>query len=279
VIREHGGVIGERVRLTGWERDERNGCVTRLDTEEGPIDVQSWGGEGGDWFSAWHQHRRAGTQAHVVRWELSAPSPREFRAVIEYDQPTGRFRFVAIDRLMEDEIQRDYRLEAVDGPTGVGDFVVRAAFGAREWPRGEIVGRALTHRALNELQMHPVQEARLENDKFCLVSEIVEAECPRGMQIVSYLRDQPPDRWILHHRFITTKDGSDEFVLRLRYSTWGSRRHPLLVNPLVRKLLWRWSERHWGKFGLPTVQVCGTVYLSPGEPCRMKTRLAIHRRS
>lgn len=272
-------MIGERVRLTGWERDEHNGCVTRLHTDEGPIDISSWGGEGGDWFSAWHQHRRAGTQAEVVRWDVTSPSPREFITDVEYTQPTGRFRFVAIDRLMEDEIQRDYRLEALEERTGVGDFVVRAAFPGAVWPRGEITGRSLTYQARNELQMHPVREARLNNDKLCIVSEIVEAQCPRGMQIVSYLRDQPPDRWILHHRFITTKDGSDEFVLRIRYATWGSQRHPLLVNKAIRNLLWRWSERHWGKFRLPTIQVCGTVYLSPGEPCRMKTRLAIHRRS
>lgn len=258
----------KKIPILSWSVDNNTGLVTRLDASEVSVSVASWGCEFGDWHGYFAQHGAGRVSAEVSDARVSA-SEKQCHAEFEVRLQSGRFLVQCVDEICEGEIHRDYRLRAL-GRAKIGDFVVRHACGL-PFEKAVIKGFTLDHKRRNVWHQHATSQAAVWSRALTLRSWTVKSEAPEGFDAVSYVRDEPPNVWVVHHRLLANWWRSERFVLRVARNTYEWPRSVRSLLPAA--ALWRLGERQ--KWRSPTLQVQGLIALHDNESMRICTRMAL----
>lgn len=260
------------VTLKGWRWNKDNGLITGLLTEHGTIGIESWGCELGDWRGTFAQHRMGGLNCLLECREIAC-SEQEIRSVFTLRLPFGRYRVECLDELRADRILRKYLLVPLED-SKLGDFVCRLAMMAGRYPSAVIGGVRFSHANSNTKRQMLVSRARIEGNGTALSTTMTASMAAEGFSSVTYVRDERPDRWIVHHRLLATMQGSDEYVFRIWRATFHWRRVGIL-RIIQRVPLWLNSEEHWGRW--PILQNGGLVQLRSGSEVAIESEVALEK--
>ncbi len=262
-----------RVPINRIDVDPRTGCVVRFLHDDGDFDVASWGCEFGNWFGFFSQARMGGTAVDILRKEVM-PTAECVETRFEVRLPGGHYCFEGRDYLDQGEIRRRYVLRAIEEST-LGDFVIRAALCGGRWSEGRIAGKRLMHSSKNRMYQYATSEASVCGGRWSLGFQTLDTIYPATLDNLLYLRDEPPGLWILHHRLLTRNGACDEYVLRIRRRIWSSRANPIVGNPVLRKMLWRFAERV--PLPIPTVLAGGNIVMKAGDELVMSSKMYLDR--
>jgi hypothetical protein len=97
----------------------------------------------------------------------------------------------------------------------IGDFVARFVFRDATSSTAEIAGRHFEHRGQNRYHQFATDTATIRDTEGAFTITTVESDLPKGMELFTYVRDEPPDTWVVHVRVLAI-DGTDGMV-RLSY--------------------------------------------------------------
>lgn len=205
-----------------WAVDPDSGSVSGVDP-----DVRC-GFELGDWFSF----------ASLDSGGLNATrtlcsSEREdtiYRAKHHVSLRSGSGVLTQTEDFRDGGIDRTLKLR----PTSVidlGDLVLRFEFNAGTFPIAEIANRTFEHHGRNRYLQFDTTRVRLCGPTRDISINADALSLPDGMNLVIYVRDEPPDRWIVHVRALA--HGSDRGFVRFYDLPWT---HLPFVDRLVRCL-------------------------------------------
>lgn len=242
--------------------DPTNGCVTSLRTAHTALQVNSWGTEFGDWYGFFSQARMGGTNVKVVDGSIDTDTCGA-STWAQVDLPRGSWLFEGSELLEKGVIRRTYRLTAL-ADSMLGDFVMRWALPAAQWPTGIAGQDALSHSMANHMHDTSASVLALRSTSGLYTEgELSRWDAPASLQPCSYLRDEPSGSWIAHHRLLADESLCAEYVLRVWRLTLSSKSLPLIGVPFLRRPLWRRAERRPGR--RPTIQIGGNARLQQGE--------------
>jgi hypothetical protein len=199
----------------------RQGDVMVLRAGHRIVPFHAWGFELGDWFS---MYSSSPGNAYRCQW-TRRPTPTG--AEYEIALARGRYRVEQCDDVTPERVHREYTLTALaDG--WLGDFVVRFGLPARVVTQATIGGQTITHTGQNVYHQYRVAEAAfaLGDPAAGLTTRVTQHRAAASWELWTYVRDEPPDRWICHHRFLSAEQ---------RLSMWR---------------IWRWE------FAMPAALAC-----------------------
>jgi hypothetical protein len=261
-------VVAEALPIVSIEADPSTACVSALRCADKEVAVCSSGCEFGDWLGFFSQAKGGGTNATVLSREVRVgPAQAAGRFVVQL--PHGRWEFRGRDTVADGALLRHYELTAAT-ESQLGDFVVRLALPKADWPLAMVGGRRRAHVGSNVMTQLPVPAAALAGRHLTLHTRIESCLAGGRWQRVTYVRDEPGGRWVVHHRLLPSRDDSDEYVLRVRHwvACGGARSWPAC--PPLRRGLWRFAERHPGCG--PTVQIGGNLRMAAGDKLVLAVR-------
>jgi hypothetical protein len=256
------------IPIVSWSLDEDRGLVTALNTSTSSLPIACWGCEVGNWFSMFSHHDMGGMGCEVLNKNITC-SETLLQTSVEFQLVDGIFRINSEDRLCDGAVWRTYTLEPLE-ESMLGDFVMRHVASTCNCPDVMLSGQLLHHAGKNRMVTAPASSIELLGSGIHLQSQLLEMDSPSGFDRMSYARDEPPNLWILHHRFIANKHDADAYVLRIRH--WIRRFEPRGLGKLLcASPLFRFSERHgWMR---PTVQSTALRRVRPGDTLKIRTKI------
>lgn len=260
------------VPVTGWTIDADRGIVCSIRAGTFTAAMACWGCEAGNWHGQFSHHDFGGPECDVLASRIRADG-QSLSTRFDFALPGARLRISTSDTLVSGTILRRAALEALDDSL-VGDFVLRHALPAAVWPVALLEGEPLRHLAANRMTLRPACEATCAGATISLRSSILDMVGNPGFERVTYARDEAPATWVIHHRFIASREAADLFALRfrhfIRHVRPGGLQGLLAAGPLF-----RFSERHgWMR---PTVQTMALIRMSRGQRLDVATRLSLFR--
>jgi len=251
--------------------DPQGGDVRGLRCGDREIPLVGGGCEFGDWFGYFSQQKCGGSRCEIVAARIDA-QPKCVRGEFDVRLPRGEYRLRFRDELMDGALHRDYTLVSL-GEGALGDFVLRTAALAEDWPEGRIAGEAHRHAARNFMHQHPVRAAALLGAGLRLDFELTEVSAPQRLGVYTYLRDARSGEWVMHHRLLTERGASDELVFRFRHTVRSSAQSAWVR--WLERPLWRAAERKsWIR---PTIQVGGIIRTRPDEEWTLRSVIRVRR--
>lgn len=257
------------IRAIQVDAERDSGVVRALICGRRTIALRGGGCEFGDWVGFFSHEKLGGNRAEILDKRIHADSQR-VEGEFDVRLPRGRYLLRFEDRVADGALLRRYELESI-GPGALGDFVLRTTASAGDFPIGWIAGQAVRHHNENYMHQHEQRRCWLDGAEAGLEFELTEVNAPGRLGVYTYLRDEPGGTWVMHHRLLTEREASDEYVLRVRHSAFSSRDRAW-VKPL-RHAMWRICERIPGI--RPTMQVGGNITTRHGERWTLASRLRV----
>ena len=246
--------------LLKWIINPDNGCVVHISLGNIHMNVLGWGTETSDRYSFFSQDKLKDTKVKILKKH------------IKYDDRHIRSRFILelreslIELILEDTIQklnikRHYRLKMLqDG--FLSDFVVRAVFNVNNINWAEIARTRYAHLNTNLYYEFPVTNIKLRTQFGFIESEVYKFIAPSNFVLVSYIRDEPPDKWVVHHRLLSSQD--DEVLFQIYKFTFNSKVFPFIKWSWIKQHFWLLNERKLSKIPF-TFQTSSNSFLKKGD--------------
>lgn len=172
--------------------------------------------EVGDWHSFLSLGGDSLEASHTLRHVRH--HDRGFEADHDIRLKTGSAVISQRERFWNLFIERQFSLT----PTSrlqLGDFVVRFVFDATEFTEASIGGNRFEHRGRNRYLQYPSRTVRLHGVGKTITITGEANGLPSGMDLMTYARDESPDRWVVHLRALVRD--VDLGFLRLYRGPWS----------------------------------------------------------
>ena len=245
-----------------WISNKQGYPFFQILTDHTKIEPVAWGFELGDWFSFFSVFPRAGKNAKVEEESIDISETR-IKCAYRIRLARGIYEVLTEDRIQGSSIFRKAELKTLESGL-LGDFVIRLGLPAKKLSTGTIAAQCASHRESNEYLQHPTRSASFHYPVEGLVieSEIQTVSFPPGFLTCTYIRDEPPSQWILHHRLLA---GYSQF------QAWSFSRFRILLPPRFALWLGGITQRYWlrlerfgGKAFIP-LQTGYLTRLTPGD--------------
>jgi len=181
-----------------WEVDPESGSVSNRD-----LDIQC-GFELGDWYS--FTSLNSGNLSGTRLLREYDHSQSFYRADHEITLHSGSGIVTQSEEFGEHSINRTLILEPTS-PIFIGDFVLRFVVDAHSYPVAQIAGKTFEHQGKNRYLQFDVAKAQLQGEQGTISFEAGNCSLPDEMSLVVYVRDQPPDQWVIHIRALARSTG------------------------------------------------------------------------
>lgn len=250
--------------ILSWQVNKENGCVEKLKIGNKEIQMLGWGTETSDRFSFFSQEKLGGTGIKLLEKTIDIT-----------DNKIHSFFVVKLKRILlkitlEDKIEnlriiRKYVLESLNSGY-LSDFVTRIVLDKQFVKRINIAEKNFQFQGSNLYRQYLTNEVFLET-VLGNVKLFTKAPQPlRGFELLSYVRDEPPNKWVIHHRLLASKEATP--LLQFYKYTLDSKRCPLLRLKSFKEKFWLYSEEKNSRLPF-TFQVGSHSLLSKGEKLEM----------
>jgi len=235
------------------------------------MNILGWGFELGNWYSCFYQEKLAGVSSAVAFKKVNVQK-NGVEAEFYIKLKKGKFKVNIKEKILKKcTIVREYTLEALE-KSYIGDFVVRSVFLAEDIKEINFAKQNFIHYGNNIYYTQNVRTIILKTEFFDIESSVIEVLAPARMELVTYLRDEPPNKWVIHHRLLAKE--CEEHVLRIYKIVVDEKIFPLLRIRKLRDFLWLLSERKGKKLPF-TIQSSGNILLQEHEELKIKTILKL----
>lgn len=161
------------------------------------------GFEMGDWLS----YISAGRETMNAQYRTKTAANGTVSYSHEVSLASGSFVVDQHENISSDSIRRRFQVTS-DGPSLLGDFVLRFSIPQSSDAKAVIDQKEFKHQGLNRYLQFETETACIEWKKDRFEIDVLDVSTPPGLDFVIYVRDEPPDTWILHVRAIA-RDGYD----------------------------------------------------------------------
>jgi len=254
-----------------WEVNPINGCVTCIKMSGIHISIMGWGTELSDRYSFFSQEKLGGKNSQIIDKKIT----------IEKESITSNFvlkfktAFVRIslnDKIEQSRIQRKYILETLED-SYLADFVIRTVFPKDIITKVFIMDKKFDFQSSNLYRQYKTDAAILETQRGLIESRVQIPISQPKFDLVTYVRDEPPDKWVVHHRLLSSKQQLP--VLQCYKFIINERLCPLLRWHWFREKFWLYSEEKNNKLPF-TFQVATNSFLPKGEKLEMFSTLIFY---
>lgn len=224
----------------------REETILSVQTRSGPFDFSQWGFEIGDWFSFVGAFGNFSWGSAGIRTEIETVDSQSFHARYSVELAKGTLDILTRDWIEEDldgevDIRRRY-IATARKDSYVGDFVVRLECCASPGSIGRICKEVHAHKQKNVYHQRRAATAELLfPGRLRLLSSMRFPPTP-DFSGWTYVRDEPPRTWVLHHRALSDDAGCQ---------VWSVRRARIMVTRPFATLLkapaqyfWLYRERY-----------------------------------
>lgn len=226
--------------------------------------------EMGDWLS----YVSAGRDAtHATRRTVKRDVADGWRSTTHrIDLAAGSYEVSQTERIDGNAVDRQLTVVPVTKAL-LGDVVIRFSIPDAEDMTATIDGNTFDHEGRNSYHQYGTDSAGIEGRRGRFDVRAMDCSIPSGMDLVTYVRDEPGGAWVVHVRALA-QDG-DDGVLRLYRG--GVTHFPALdeivsrIPPLADRLRYL-RERSSFPSGLIPVQFGERVRLSPSSELRLHAR-------
>lgn len=188
------------------------------------------GFEIGDWKSYVSAGRDSTNAKHRVERESKGQNKISVEQYV--DLSSGRFEILQHEYQTGRTITRTF-LVSPEGVVSLGDFVIRFSIPKSADMIASIDGKVFEHRGKNRYLQFETDSARIEGTDLAFSIRTTQVRLPNGMKLVTYVRDEPPDTWVIHARAIAFGTGNG--FLRLYR---GDTVHVPWIDELVKRSNW-----------------------------------------
>lgn len=247
-----------------WQVNQKNGCVEMLKIDNNEIRIGGWGVEASDRYSFFSQDKLGGTQVKLLEKKIEITDSKIHSFFIV------KLKKILLKITLEDEIEnlqiiRKYVLESLNCGY-LSDFVTRIILDKQFVKRVNIAGENFQFQGSNLYRQYLTNEVFLET-ALGNVKLFTKASQPLpGFELLSYVRDEPPNKWVIHHRLLASKEGVP--LLQFYKCTLDSKWCPLLKLKSFKEKFWLYSEEKNSRLPF-TFQVGSYSFLSKGDKLEM----------
>lgn len=187
-----------------WAVDLESGSVQSIDP------TIRCGFELGDW----HSFASLNSGSHNATRSLRSIERQDTSSQAQHQISLKSGSAIAIhtENFRPDGIDRTLRL-LPDPTIELGDLVLRFVFDSDTFPVAEIADQRFAHSGGDRYLQFDVDKVRLCGDVWNASIHATALSLPDGMDLVIYVRDEPPDRWIVHIRALARH--ADQGFVRL----------------------------------------------------------------
>jgi hypothetical protein len=125
----------------------------------------------------------------------------------EVNLETGIFELTQTEHITGNTIYREFSVLPLEAAF-LGDFVGRFSFSDCGDAVASLSGKTIEHKNRNKYHQYHTDKVSLTGDFGRFVIETTKAELPDGMEYVMYVRDEPPDTWVIHARTLARDTGT-----------------------------------------------------------------------
>lgn len=153
----------------------------------------------GDWYSF-----ISATSSFNSTKDSQVRVPDSSTYVLEHDieLSSGAVHLQQEETVQDASIEREISLTATE-PIYLGDLVMRFVFQEEEKLKAIINGQEYEHRGSNYYYQYPVTKVQIKGSSGTFTIGLEDYEIPENMEMFMYVRDEPPDRWIVHIRALS----------------------------------------------------------------------------
>lgn len=249
--------------------DSVTGCVAEL-VVGGVQCIHPWGFEVGNWRSFFSQQMVGGLLSEPREWDVHV-GPDEGRVTAKVHLAGALLAIESRHQLVGPcALERTLTMRAMK-PSPVGDLAMRYVFRADVLPVAVSGGLRLGHQSVNRYRDLTETSISLQGPHGAVTVELTGAQVG-PFRVVTYVRDEPGGRWIVHHRLIATEAGV-LVIKRIRDNRlWEVPPGSFLSRWPLRRLLWLCRERYWPR---APYQMGANALLVPGAAVSLSSRLTL----
>lgn len=251
-----------------WKVNENNGCVEYLYIGNKRIAILGWGTETSDRYSFFSQDLLGGRNCQILYKKIERGDTYiNSKFIIKLKKITLDIN--CDDELLNSQIRRIYKLRALEQGY-LADFVIRAVF-SKDFIKHMIIDRKIfSHQCSNIYRQYPLTLVNARSNIGMITFQLENWSQDKRFDILSYIRDEPQDKWVIHHRLLANK--SQLLLLQLYKLTISQKYCPLLKTPFFRDKFWLYSEVRNNKLPF-TFQVGSYSKLEEGEELMMVSKI------